>query len=58
MSRNTLEYLITKEEVIQVLNDTLEKLEMIGAVGGQEEYIVSCLIKVVERDFRHEDFNI
>jgi hypothetical protein len=57
MSRNLLEYPITKEEVIQVLEDTLEEIEMIGAVGGQEEHILTSLICVIEREFRHEDFN-
>jgi hypothetical protein len=55
MSRNILKYPITKEEVIQVLEEAMRHWE--ECIGGQHNYILSSLIPVVERDFRHEDFN-
>jgi hypothetical protein len=56
MSRNLLEYPITKEEVIGIIEGYAVELPE-HVYGGEQPYILSRLIKLVEREFRHEDFN-
>jgi hypothetical protein len=51
LSRNHLEHPITKEEVLSFLDAEAEDIEMIGAIGGDELYILSCIRKMVDENF-------
>lgn len=48
---------MTKEEVLSVIEDVIADIEITGAIGGVEEYILARLAAIVEREFRHDDFN-
>jgi len=50
-----MEYPITEQEVMEVLEDAMKPYEQL--IGGQHHFILSVLMKNVNRDFHPEDYN-
>ena len=55
--RNLLQYPITQKEVIDTLQDHIDAIMATGCIGGTQASILASLQRIVEREFRHDDFN-
>lgn len=57
MSRNLLEYPITKDEVLKTIEEATRRAFNPKAIGGQELYIMKRVSELVAFGFCHADFN-